>query len=1009
MMNIRSIAPGRPFLDVLAQWWIAETPGKDPLAVADGLILLPTRRAARSLGEAFLRVTAGTPLLLPRILAIGALDEAPLTLAGALDLPPAVDPVKRLAILTKLVLALGGRDGAPIFADGAWRLAGELAELLDEAHRTGVSLPDMLPDAAEAGYAEHWQQTIRFLALVTEHWPAWLADNGLMDTAERALRLLECQAAAWEAAPPPGRVVVAGNSAGIPAIAALMRVVARLERGTVILPGLDHAMADEIWQGLDDGHPQAGLRHLLSEMTATRGDVTPVVVSAPKRRKPIAPLPPTDGERRAATIAQAMLPAAALHLWRDRFDTYTHGLRLLEPADQQEEAVAIALALRQALEHSRARAALVTPDRQLALRVAAELSRYGVIVDDSAGEPLADTPPGTFLRLLARAVADGLSPIALLSVLKHPFAAFGLPASRCRAVARRLERACLRGPAPPPGIAGLRAVLAAARHEPPAEVFELVDRLEARLAPLLALAGEAPPGIGQGAGAPPAVALAALLEAAEAAAETDDEPGAARLWALEEGEALATHLAALGDALTVLPPQRLATLPGLLEAAMEGAVVRSRRALRGRNGVEHPRIAILGLLEARLQSFDLVVLGGLAETVWPAATDPGPWMSRPMRRAMGLTSPEERIGLMAHDFTMLACAAPAVVLSCPLRRDGAPAVPARWLVRLRTFLQRGSLGGDNRRLALHPAAYWATQLDLPDGAPVPVLPPTPRPAVALRPRRLSVTEIGTWLRDPYAIFAKHILALRALDPIEQNADAADYGTIVHDAVEAFIAALPERYPRDAGPRLQAEMDRALAARPLRPALAAWWRPRLHRIADFVAHTEGERRTFSLPEHVVTERRGEWAIPDRDFTLSGVADRIERFPDGRIAILDYKTGTVPTQKSVTRGFDSQLLLEAAMVENGAFGPGLAGTTAELAYWRLTGGQPAGEITRLFKGDQGTIEQEVAATMDKLERLIEAFDREATAYLSEPHPDAKPRFSDYAQLARVAEWSVQEDEV
>lgn len=996
MMNIRSIAPGRPFLDVLAHWWIAETPSKDPLAIADGLILLPTRRAARSLGEAFLRVTAGTPLLLPRILAIGALDEAPLTLAGALDLPPAVDPVKRLAILTRLILALGGRDGAPIFADGAWRLAEELADLLDEAHRAGVSLPDMLPDAAEAGYAEHWQQTIRFLALVTEHWPAWLAENDLMDTAERALRLLECQAAAWEAAPPPGRVVVAGNSAGIPAIAALMRVVARLPRGTVILPGLDHAMPEEIWQGLDDGHPQAGLRHLLSEMTATRGDVTPVAVSPPKgRRKPVPVAPPNDGERRASTIAQALLPAAALHLWRDPFDTYTHGLRLLEPADQQEEAVAIALALRQALEHPRARAALVTPDRQLALRVAAELSRYGVIVDDSAGEPLADTPPANFLRLLARAVADGLSPIALLSVLKHPFAAFGLPASRCRAVARRLERACLRGPAPPPGIAGLRAVLAAARQEPPAEVFELVDRLEARLAPLLALAGSAD--------APPATALAALLETAEAAAAADQEAGAARLWALEEGEALATHLAALADALSSLPPQRLATLPGLLEAAMEGAVVRSRRALRGRNGVEHPRIAILGLLEARLQSFDLVVLGGLAETVWPAATDPGPWMSRPMRRAMGLTSPEERIGLMAHDFAMLACAAPVVVLSCPLRRDGAPAVPARWLVRLRTFLQ-----GSDRKLATHPAAFWATQLDLPDGAPAPVSPPTPRPKLALRPRRLSVTEIGTWLRDPYAIFAKHILALRALDPIEQNADAADYGTIVHDAVEAFIAALPDRYPHDAGPRLQAEMDRALAARPLRPALAAWWRPRLHRIADFVAYTEGERRRLIVPDEVVTERRGEWAIPDRDFTLSGVADRIERFPDGGIKILDYKTGTVPTQKSVSRGFDSQLLLEAAMVENGAFGPGLAGATSELAYWRLTGGQPAGEITRLFKGNQDVIVQEVATTVDKLERLIVEFDIEATAYLSEPHPDAKPRFSDYAQLARVAEWSVQEDE-
>ena len=228
--------PRPPFLDLLAQWWIAGASAKDPLAIADGLILLPTRRAARSLGEAFLRVTAGRPLLLPRILAIGALDEAPLTLAGALDLSPAVDPIKRLAVLTRLILARGGRDGVPIFADGAWRLASELADLLDEAHRTGVSLPDKLPEAAETGYAEHWQQTLHFLALVTEAWPRWLADNTLMDGADRALRLLDCQAEAWAAHPPPGRIVVAGTSAGIPAIAALMRVVASLPRGTVILP-----------------------------------------------------------------------------------------------------------------------------------------------------------------------------------------------------------------------------------------------------------------------------------------------------------------------------------------------------------------------------------------------------------------------------------------------------------------------------------------------------------------------------------------------------------------------------------------------------------------------------------------------------------------------------------------------------------------------------------------------------------------------------------------------------
>ena len=1011
-MRLRTIAAGRPFLDVLARWWLAES-GPDPLAAADGLILLPTRRAARSLSDAFLRASDGRPLLLPRIVALGAIDEAPLALAGALDLPPAVEPAKRLAVLTRLVLQLRGAGGAPTTADGAWRLARELAALLDDAYREGVALGDKLPEAADAGYAQHWMQTLRFLTVVTQQWPLWLADNGLMDGAERALRLLDVQAASWDAEPPQGRVVVAGTTGGVKAVAGLMRVVARLPRGCVVLPALDLAMAEAVWAELDDSHPQAGMARLLGQMGATRGDVAELTPSSaglgaqsapsvgvqrqlslfdphPDLGALCAPSPEGEGEQRAGTIDRALLPAAALHSWRDPFAPQIGGLQLLAPADQQEEAVAVALALREALEKPGVRAALVTPDRALALRVSAELARYGVIVDDSAGEPLADTPPATFLRLLARAVADGLAPVALLAVLKHPLAGFGLRAADCRRAARRLERRCLRGPPPPPGIAGLRAKLVETGDDP--AVADLLDRLDERLAPLLDLATRD--------AATPETALDALVDTAERAAETDDEEGAARLWALEEGEALATHLVALGRALDGMPAQPLAVLPGLLDAAMLGAVVRSRRALRGREGAEHPRIVILGLLEARLQSFDVLVLGGLAEGVWPSATDPGPWMSRPMRKAVGLASPEQRVGQMAHDFAALACAAPAVILSCPRRRDGAPAVPARWLVRLRAFL-----AGHATPLPAHPAAPWSALLDQPDGRPQPVDPPAPSPPLALRPRRLSVTQIETWLRDPYAIYARHVLHLRALDPLEQNADAADYGTIVHTAVAAFIDALPVPYPADAAMRLRGQMDRVLAERALRPALAAWWRPRLHRIADWLAEEERSRRAQAMPLAARCEVEGEWAVPAAEFVLKGVADRIERRADGALALLDYKTGTLPAAGEIEKGYAPQLLLEAAMAEDGAFGADLRGPASELAYWRLTGGIPAGEIRALFKND--ALPGRVADTVAQLVALIRAFDDEDRAYLSQPHPGATPRFSDYAQLARVAEWAVLDD--
>jgi ATP-dependent helicase/nuclease subunit B len=975
-MNLRSIAANLPFLDTLAARWLAE-PGDR----SRGLILLPTRRAARALADAFLRVSGGRPMLLPRITALGALDETPLALAGALDLPPPVPPMLRLAALSRLVLALPEQQGGARAADRAWMLARELAVLMDEAERAEIDLPAALPAAADAAFADHWRITLDFLQIVTTAWPDWLADQQLMNPAARQVALLKAQARAWQDAPPADPVWIAGTTAAIPAVADLQRVVAHLPDGLVALPGLDLALSAEAWEALDEAHPQSALRHLLAGLGASREDVRPWdgAAAAPHGR--------------LTTLTQALLPAAALSAWRAPPQGDCSGLSRLEPADQQEEAVAIALILRDALEVPGQLAALVTPDRGLAGRVAAELLHWDVVADDSAGEPLDQTPPAVFLRLLVRAVAEALAPVPLLALLKHPLAAAGLATAACRAAARDLERAALRGPRPTPGLTALRKQLARCEHAVPA-AHDLLSRLEACLEPLLRLAANL--------SVAPADALVALLQAAEALATTDTAEGAARLWAHEEGEALATLLAEAREALSALPDQPPGVLPGLLDALLEGEVVRSRRAVRGRGAAaEHSRVFIWGLLEARLQAVDVVVLGGLAEGVWPPATDPGPWLSRPMRQAAGLPSPEQRVGVAAHDFVQVACAAPVAVLSCPRRRDGAPTVPSRWLARLDAYLAVP--------MPRHPAAGWAGLLDQPEGGPRPVLPPQPRPPVALRPRRLSVTEIETLLADPYAIYARHVLKLRPLDPLEQETDAIEYGGLVHKGLELFLGEVGAAWPADAAERLRRAMDRALAAAAVRAALAEWWAPRLYRIADWVAAHERDRRSKARPAHIVSERSGDWRLPaPLDFVLRGRADRIERYPDGTLAILDYKTGALPAQTAVDAGFAPQLPLEAAMAEAGAFGAELVGRVAELTYWHLTGGFDAGEARSLFKGDPTQIAEAVRTAATKLCHLIAAFERAEQPYLSTPHPDRAPRFSDYGQLARRAEWDVSGDE-
>jgi ATP-dependent helicase/nuclease subunit B len=982
-VNLFAIPAEAPFLDALAAAWLARA--GDPVSAARGLILLPTRRAARALADAFLRATDGRPLLLPRITALGALDEAPLALAGALSAPPAVEPMPRLAALSLMILALKGHNGAPRTIEGAWPLAGELAALMDEAERAEIDLARALPGAADAAYADHWGKTLEFLTIVTAAWPGWLEEQGLMNPAQRQVALLDAQAQAWTDAPPEDPVWVAGATGGIPAVARLLRVVAHLPNGRVILPGLDTELHEAAWDALGDTHPQAALRRLLADLQATRGDVRPWPGAA--SAVPAA---------RVGLLRQALLPAAALAAWQDDAPPPPQGLWRLNPADQQEEAAAIALVLRAAIEPEGARAALVTPDRALAGRVGAELLRYGVVADDSAGEPLAETPPAVFLRLLAVAIDEALAPVPLLAVLKHPLAAAGLSPAACRTAARALELAILRGPRPGAGLAGLRRALDKADRVDQA-ARDLLARMEACMEPALRMAASVV--------APPAAMVETLVAAAENLAASDDQPGPARLWAAEEGEALATRLAAALAALPVLPDQPRGTLPGLLDALLDGGVVRSRRALRGgESTAEHPRVFIWGLLEARLQTVDVMVLGGLAETVWPPATDPGPWLSRPMRAAIGLDSPEQAVGQAAHDFVACACAAPEVVLSCPRRRDGAPAVPARWLTRLDAFLQ-----GHGRALPEHPAAAWAAAMDQPADGPRPVTPPRPCPPVAARPRRLSVTEVETWQRDPYAIHARHILRLSALDPLDQSTEAADYGALVHAGLHRFLQKHGADWPDDAAGQLRAALAHELQMARLRPALEAWWAPRFDRIADWVAAHETLRRLTAAPRRILSELRGDWRLHNRDFRLIGRADRIEIGADGALTILDYKTGQPPGRQDIAQGLALQLPLEAAMASAGAFtGISPGSETAALLYWHLTGGHKPGEEKPIRPRPPETTDDLITAAVDRLEALIDAYDDPQQCYLSQPRPGLAPRYTDYAQLARVAEWAGVEDD-
>ncbi|GBQ47368.1 double-strand break repair protein AddB [Acetobacter ghanensis] len=1017
-MKVATIPAHLPFLDQLAGRWI-EASGHDPEAMGEGTIILPGRRAARALTEAFLRRMDGRSMLLPRIMPIGALDETELGLsvcggADALALPPAVTGMTRLAVLTRLILQADGAFGTRPTLDQAWPLARALAELMDEAEWAGVNLLERLPDAVQESFAEHWQIILKFLEIVTAAWPAWLQSQGLINPVARQVALLASQARLWRTMGEQGqtaRLWAAGFTHAMAPTAEALQAILSCPEGKVILPGLDTLMPEDVFATLPDSHPQAGMSHLLAALETRREDVQ--VWNAP------------GGEpARAAVLSRIMLPAAALDDWSKPGPVELAHVSRFEAADQQEEAVAISMIMRDAIEQPGHRVALVTPDRGLAARVATELERWGILADDSAGATLADTPVAVLLRLVAQAVDSRFTPVALLSVLKHPLVACGLAPGVCRATARLLERAVLRGPSPVPGFAGLCAAVrdrleprrekdrqritegeTADRPFGPEPLPAFMERLAHCLEPVLGW-DEAEGAVQAGvAGTRHQAAvpdlLAALVATVERLARTDEDDAATRLWKGEDGSLLASRLSELMLATDVLPPQPPAVLDGLLTAVLAQERVATRR---GNNPQAlHPRVLIWGLFEARLQTAETVILGGLSEGVWPPAPDAGPWMSRPMRKRVGLPPPEQAVGQAAHDFFAMAASADHVVLSSARRREGAPVVPARWLTRLDAFL--AGWGGS---VPEHPVLSWLAQLDQPDGPAMPVAPPRPTPDVSLRPRRLSVTEIETWMRDPYAIYARHILKLDPMPELEEGADASDYGMIVHDALERWVKTYGVSWPADAERKLADMFKACLAEQALRPALQAWWAPRLERIAGWVAQAEEKRRaTHGVPQAILTEIAGAVVVPDAPggpFRLVGRADRVELGAQGRVIVQDYKTGMLPSMRDVLSGWSPQLPLEAAMLLRGGFAaaPGVA-EIGGLIYWRLTGGAEPGEEVAVASKDYPDLTDLAEHTWQSLLVRIAAYDNPAQPYLSHPHPGQEPRFADYARLARVPEWN------
>ncbi len=1031
--NVFTISPSSSFLatliDALIDGRLVEGfSAQNPSDLGRAIIYVPTRRTADALKEAFLphlRKRGWQSAILPKIHIIGDAEEdlLPFKVAASngddfLHLPTAMDGLERRLTMTRLVhhwaqtvarqvLSIG--PDQPLHVSGrptdAAYLAIDLLALIDAVHRERSDwtyLEDLVPE----DYGAFWQMSLEFLKIATAMWPEHLKGLNLVDPVERRNAVLAAEIMAIEQY--DGPVIAAGSTGSIPATADLLEAVARHPKGALILPGLDANLDETSWQAIGHlhpkageqepsaGHPQFNLKQLLDRMELGRSDVTQLSEVSPSLAL------------RERIVSEALRPAETTEYWRTSLETIStadravalEGVTLAEAGNEQEEARIAALALREVLERPGARAALVTPDRALARRVLLELKRWGISVEDTAGMPLAETPPALLMRLMIDCVVSGFHPVKLLSLMKHPLASFGMLRADVRRAARFLELRILRGPRLGDGLKPLLDEFTRKRDEEQErlganialpEVWPLVGRLLERfsevVSPLLKqMDAEEEPSFAEW--------LSGVIAALEATA-MDEKGSPDRLYDEAAGRSMQDFFDRASLASAISSDLSAQDLEPFLVAMMSGETVLS-------HGEGDPRVQLLGTLEARLLDVDRVVIGGLNEGSWPAETKTDAWLSRPMRAHMKLEPPERRIGLAAHDFAQ-AMGRGEVVLIRAVKMGGEPTVPSRWLQRLE------AVAGAEGRAAMHARGdqltRWAEQLDA-ARTQISLKRPAPCPPLDARPRSLSVTEIETWVRDPYALYAKHVLGLRDLDPIGSAPGGAEKGSIIHDILGHFTEEWTGPFDESAVERLLEIGKEAFAQWQNFPDLLAFWWPRFERIARwFVLEWEAERDDTIAGRH--PEISGRITLPVRggDFVLRGRADRLDITKDDMLEVIDFKTGQPPSAKQVLPGFAPQLALEGYMAKLGGFDTIPRGIeVSDMAWIRLSGGRKAGERKPGVEKDYSA-EDIVEVIGKRLLALITAYDDPAKTYPSRARPMFERFESPYDHLARVKEWSQQ----
>ncbi len=1007
--KVYSLPPSASFLDELARGLIDACGARtDPAALADAIIFVPNRRSARELSLSFYR-ELGNGLIIPSIRTLGDVDEedsAASIGAEALGLPPAVSTPRRRGALANLIQAWRRAQEQPELPPGsALAAADELAALLDQsAVSEAIDWSELSNVELEAHLAAHWKVSADFLKIVAEAWPNWLAEQGAMDPLARRRAAATALAEKWETNPPDHPVIIAGSTGATAASRRLMKAVASLPMGVIVLPGLDPELNKSGWLAVKDApsHPQFAFERTLRTLAIDPravplwpGVIETGLQSARRRliNESLAPAETTSGwTQRLKDLAEPGDPKTLVGVGLS-------GLRIVEAEDEAEEALVAALLLRETLETPDRTAALAAPDSALGRRVGAILERWGLDISPSAGAPLNRTLPGGYILLLLRWAQDPSDPVLLLSLLKHPLTSLGRSRQQLDAIIAATEVKALRGPRKWPDLEGLAHHILHLHDELPKgwpQDHAALLRSGAAIVEEIAIHHTTAAQVFSGRRIEGAVAAETCSHLAMSLAANPQSPEGQHVWAGRDGAQTATFLEQLAAVCHEMGGVDADFWPQFAEAVMQGMSAAPDAA-------EHPRIAIWGPLEARLQRRDRVIIAGLNEGSWPALPGADAFLNRILRRKLGFADADERIGLSAHDFAQLANA-PDVILLRAKRVEDKPAVDSRWIWRLRT-LAAGGLGSQaaaNEALASapdHDPVRWARRLRIAQKVE-PARPPEPRPPVEARKLdSFSPSRVVQLIRDPYADYARRVLGLEALRRVGEPVDARERGTAVHAAIE--------NYERNGG-SLEDLIVEELVAAGATEELIALERTLWLRAADFYLDWSAARAPSRINSVLEETAKLTFASAAGETTLRATADRVEQLTDGTLAIIDFKTGRPKTAAQVQTGLEPQLSLEGAIAQESGFGAIKAAPVSQIIYFQFStskavlnddNGQP------LVFEDAGTSEV-VDESLKGLKRLIAGYAKQDTPYRSKPRAEFAWDYGDYDRLARRKEWTIED---